>query len=106
MSRSLGRLWLAVAALVSGAVIGLGAQSWRAGTVTAVAGVLLLGVRRKPLPVVVGLALVAGGLGTAAAAIRAREGLILTAMASDVPTCGFSGRVTEQAGGLGTLAGV
>ncbi len=106
MSPSLGRLWLAVAALVTGALIGLETQSWRAGAAIALAGALLVGLRRRPLPVVAGLALVAGGLGMTAAATRAGEGLLLTSMASDVPTCGYSGQVMEQAGGLGTLAAI
>jgi competence protein ComEC len=99
---TLARIWIALAALCSGTALGAGTPSWVA-CAAAGAGAGALAVRRRPLLGVVGLAAVAFAAGVVGGGARSRAEPPLEALAVGVPSCDFSGRILEQAGGLGTL---
>ncbi|MGH2729140.1 MAG: ComEC/Rec2 family competence protein [Actinomycetota bacterium] len=99
---TLARVWIALAALCSGTALAAGTPAWMVWA-AAGAGAGALAIRRRPLLGVVGLAAVAFAAGAVGGVVRSMERLPLKALAVGVPSCDFSGRVLEQAGGLGTL---
>ncbi|MGH2747863.1 MAG: ComEC/Rec2 family competence protein [Actinomycetota bacterium] len=98
---TLARVWLALAALAGGTVAGFGYEDIRWSATTVGVGVALTGFRRGPA--LLGLLLLAFGSGALNATLRSPEGA-LARIASDAPECAVTGRIVEQAGGLGTLA--
>lgn len=97
------RVWLAAGALVAGTVTGDGGASARPGLVCASVGMVLLGLRRRRGALLIGLALVAFGLGALNASVRFAERGPLNTLARDVPECEVSGRVLEDIRPFGTL---
>lgn len=99
---ALARVWIALGALSVGTLVGPGVPQWMpvaAGFIGAVA----LARRRRPLASLAGVAAIALGAGAFGSLARSSDGSALSALASSAPRCGFSGRILEQAGGLGTL---
>ncbi len=80
----------------------MGPPAFLAGIVVA-AGALSL--RRRPFARLIGAVSLAAALGAVGADLRAQRASPLEAMAHDVPSCTFSGRVVE-ATGLGTLVAI
>ena len=95
----LARVWLALAGLVAG-VLWSGAPA-----LVAVIGVSggALAFRRRPWARAVAVVSLSFALGAANAAMRAPERQPLARLAASVPSCTASGRVLEEAGGLGVL---
>ena len=107
MSGSLLRLWLVVAGVAVGAVIGRdGSPSATAAATMLLAGVAGCGVRRRRAVTLVALFAFGCGCGSLAAAVRAQPDPVLAAIVSDVPLCDVRGRVLERVGGSHALMSV
>ena len=107
MSR-LAALWLSVVALGTGAWFGTRTASfeWPGPMVIGSLSAAVFVIRRSPaLAAGMGLLLVAT-FGYVTAAARTTEGRALEAAVQRTRGCDFTGRVLEQAGGLGTLVAV
>ena len=105
MGYGLARLWLAAAALCTGAAVGDLHHGLTAPLALATASVATLARRRSALRAL-GLAGLAVALGWVSAAHRAARPSVLAELSSGAPRCALVGRVLEGAGGLGTLAAV
>jgi competence protein ComEC len=102
-ARTLGRVWVAAAALAAGAIAGLHGVDAAAGLGACVGAIGGLALRRRPFVRATAVATAAFGLGAISGAADAHRDAPARALAVNVPDCDVSGRVLEQAGGLGTL---
>lgn len=101
MDPSLGRLGCVLAGLAAGCLLQEGLTPPRATALLAAAAPLLVSRRALPsLGALLGVALALGALGMG---WRLQRAVALEEMASDVAHCAVTGRVIEEAGGLGTL---
>jgi hypothetical protein len=102
-ARTLGRVWIAAGALAAGAVAGLHGVNATAGWGACAGAIGGLALRRRPFVRAAAIATAAFGLGAISGAAQAHRDAPARALAVNVPNCDVSGRVLEQAGGLGTL---
>jgi ComEC/Rec2-related protein len=102
----LGRIWLAAAGLIAGALSGYAGLAGMVGLATAAVSGWGLFMRRPAGIRLVALATFVFGLGVVSVAARSNETTAIEALADDVPRCRLRGHVLEQAGGLGTLIAV
>jgi competence protein ComEC len=96
-------IWLAALGLAAGTAAGLGSPSPRLGFVLVVTGCAALAFRRSAALMLVGLVVAAGGAGLVNGGRVMPPPGPLSALAAEVEICEVAGRITEQAGGLGTL---
>jgi competence protein ComEC len=102
-AHTLGRVWVAAAALAGGAIAGLHVVDAAAGWAVCVVAVGGLALRRRPLVRATAIATAAFGMGAISGAAEAHRDAPARSLAMSVPHCDVSGRVLEHAGGLGTL---
>jgi competence protein ComEC len=102
-AHTLGRVWLAAAALAAGAIAGLHGVDAAAGWAACVGAIGGLALRRRPLVRAAAIAIAAFGLGAISGAAEVQRVAPARALAVNVPHCDLNGRVLEHAGGLGTL---
>jgi competence protein ComEC len=102
-AHTLGRVWLAAAALAAGAVAGLTGLRLEAALAACAGGLAGLTLRRRPLVRIAAIGAAAFGLGAISGAAVADRTAAARVLAADVAHCEVRGRVLEQAGGLGTL---
>ncbi|MBA2427643.1 MAG: ComEC/Rec2 family competence protein [Actinobacteria bacterium] len=105
MPPTLIRVWLAVVFLASGTIYGWSRPTTLVPLACAAAPAALALMLRGPVRVA-GVAALAFVLGAGNAALRAHDRGPLEVMAHDVPRCTVTGRVLEEAGGLGTLVAI
>ncbi|MDQ3645749.1 MAG: ComEC/Rec2 family competence protein [Actinomycetota bacterium] len=101
MRGSLLRLWLLTAGVATGAALPeLGRFAWPALAI----GLATVCLRRKPALFLLALFLFGFGSGALAARARSSGGESLRDLAKQVRFCDVTGRILEEAGGLGSLA--
>lgn len=105
MAGSLGRVWLATAALCAGTWFGSREAGMHLAAGVVVCGVFLLVLRRRPGVAVAAIILVCVGAGALNAQLRLSPRGPLAEMARDVPRCDVRGSILESTG-LGTLVEV
>ncbi|MEA2485882.1 MAG: competence protein ComEC [Actinomycetota bacterium] len=100
------RLWLALAGLSAGVLLGYAHPGPRLALALCGLGVTTLIVRRKPLLLLVGVVVAACGAGALDASLRTAQSAAVSVLASDFAHCQITGRVLEDQGALGTLVAI
>ena len=103
MGGSLLRLWLLTSGVATGALVSA-TGSPALAVVSLATSVAAVCVRRRPLLILAALFLFGLGSGLLAGSLRQGRGETLVTLAQEVPYCEGTGRLLEEAGGLGTLA--
>lgn len=103
-----GSLWLGLAGLAAGSWWGTVTPDfdWRVGAALALIASAVVAARRTPAVPVLGVVLCFAALGSAVASARSAEGVGFERAVQRARGCSFSGRVVEQAGGLGTIVAI
>lgn len=104
MRASLLRLWLLTAGVGTGAAGSLSPGFTRLALPALAVSLGAVAIRRRPVPILVALFLFGLGCGLVAGRARNGGGETLRSLATQVRSCEVSGRILEDAGGLGTLA--